>query len=75
MGNPILARMKRMTNRQNEVMSILQMAKGNPDAVFENMMKTNPQFAQFVEENKGKTPEQIANHYGVDFTKISQYLR
>ena len=75
MGNPILARMKRMTNSQNEVMNILQMAKGNPDAMFENMMKTNPQFAQFVEENKGKTPDQIADHYGINLAKIGQYLR
>lgn len=63
MGNPILARMK---NNQNDIMNILQMAKGNPDAFFEQMVKTNPQFARFVDECRGKKPEQIIQRYGLD---------
>lgn len=62
MANPILAKLNR---KQIDVKSILQMAKGNPDAVFNNMMQTNPQFARFVKECEGKTPDQIAREHGI----------
>ena len=32
----------------------------NPQAMYDKMLRENPQFAQFVETNKGKTPEDIA---------------
>ena len=38
----------------------------NPNEMFDNMMRTNPQFAQFVEQNKGRSPQEIARAYGID---------
>lgn len=75
MGNPILERMKRPTSNQNDIMNVLQMAKENPDALFDNMMRTNPQFKNFVEGCKGKSPEQIVKHYGIDLEKYKHLLR
>lgn len=53
----------------------MNLMKGDPNMLFNKMMQSNPQFAQFVDENKGKSPEQIANHYGINLAQIGQYLR
>ncbi len=48
-------------------MSIKNMMSGqNADDIFNDMMKNNPQFRQFVESNKGKSVEQIARENGID---------
>ena len=38
----------------------------NPNEIFENMLNSNPQFREFYNANNGKTPEQIADAYGID---------
>lgn len=48
---------------------------GNPQAMFDQMMQSNPQFAQFMNDNKGKSVEQIARDYGVDLNMIKQLVR
>jgi hypothetical protein len=48
---------------------------GNPQAIMNQMMQTNPQFAQFVNENKGKSVDQIAKDYNVDLNSIRQFMR
>ena len=42
----------------------------NSDWLFENMMRNNPQFAKFVSDNKGKSPEQIAKENGIDYQSV-----
>lgn len=38
-----------------------------------NMMhNANPQFAEFINANKGKSPEQIASEHGIDINAIKQ---
>lgn len=71
MGNPILQNM----NRPSKITNLMQLIKGDPNGMYENMIKTNPQFAQFVRENKGKTPEQIARENGIDFNLVKQLMR
>ena len=51
------------------------MMPSNPRQVFDNLMRTNPQFAQFVRENKGKTPEQALREHGLDFNRFKGMLR
>lgn len=68
MNNP-LAMMAQIQNLQK------MMQGRNPDQMYNYLIKTNPQFAQFVETNKGKTPEQIANENGIDFATLKQLLR
>lgn len=53
--NPIL---QALTSKNNIPM--------NPDALFNNMMQSNPQFKDFVEQNKNKTPEEIIRSYGAN---------
>lgn len=46
------------------------MRRQGPEAVFAALMGSNPQFRQFVEQNRGKTPEQIAREHGIDFSAL-----
>lgn len=65
-------------NPQNSIFSRLNQVQnlinGNPQQVYDNLMKNNPQFADFVNKNQGKTPEQIARENGLDFNTIKSLL-
>lgn len=39
---------------------------GNPEEMYNHMLQNNPKFREFVEQNKGKSPEQIASEHGID---------
>lgn len=79
MQNPILQMLGRNNANNTNSTNILQLIKslrsGNPQGVFNQMMRENPQFAQFVEQNKGKPADQIARDYNVDISVIKQFLR
>lgn len=62
MVNPILEILNR-----NKATSSMPMPS-NPNELFNNLIQTNPQFAKFVDENKHRTPEEIAKAYGVNPT-------
>lgn len=52
------------------------MLSGNdPDELYNQMMKNNPQFRQFVESNANKTPQQIASENGIDFDSIERFMK
>ena len=55
--------------------SLLQAAQGNPEALFSQLMRDNPQFRRFVDDNRGKTPEQIARENGIDFAEVQRLMR
>ena len=64
-------------NQQNPLQmlnDIKALANGNPQAMFNQMLNTNPQFAKFVNENKGLSPEQIAKNYGVDLSQVKKFF-
>lgn len=42
----------------------------NPDELFNKLMQSNPQFRQFYEENKNKSPEQIAKENGINLNNL-----
>lgn len=61
--------------RQPQQMNILNLLKNrNPNEVFNQMMQTNPQFKSFVEQNKGKSVEQIANEHNIDMNLLKQFM-
>lgn len=73
--NPIL-QMLNIQNPTNNVMGLINALKqGNPDYMFQQMIKNNPQFKSFVDANKDKTVQEIADSYGIDINTISQLLR
>lgn len=55
--------------------ALRQMVGGDPDAAMEHMMRTNPQFAEFVNANRGKTPEQICSDYGLDIGPLRRFMQ
>lgn len=54
---------------------MLQPNRQNANAIFQQMMNNNPQFAQFVRENEGKTAEQIAADYGINPALLNNLLK
>lgn len=57
--------------KMQQVAGLMQMLKsGNPQQIAMQMMQTNPQFRQFMEQNKGKDPIQIARENGIDLSKF-----
>lgn len=60
---------------QQAVSQTANLIKGqDPDAVAGILYNNNPQFRQFVDANKGKTPEQIAQSLNVDLSEIRKYM-
>lgn len=68
--NPIAQALLQKNNNVNQIASLLN---GNSEEVYQNLMRNNPQFAQFVNANKGKTPEQIAQAYGINPSIFNQF--
>ena len=77
--NPLMASMGPMNNiRQmmQMVNGIKQMMNGqSPDTVMKMFAQKNPQFAQFLRDNQGKSPQQIAQDYGLDWGMIQGFLK
>ena len=69
--NPLMMAMQRGNNKMSQIMQVMKMLRsGNPDQIAQQMMQSNPQFRQFVEANKGKTPEQVAQEHGIDLNQF-----
>ena len=77
MSNP-LTNLFNQAPQQNNILKNIENIKqvgstlknGNPEQIAMHMMQQNPQFRKFVNENKGKTPEQIARENGLDWKAI-----
>lgn len=77
--NPLMASMGPMNNMRQMmqmVNGIKQMMNGqNPDTVMKLFAQKNPQFAQFLRDNQGKSPQQIAQEYGLDWNMVQGFLK
>ena len=77
--NPLMASMGPMNNMRQMmqmVNGIKQMMNGqNPDTVMKLFSQKNPQFAQFLRDNQGKSPQQIAQDYGLDWNMVQGFLK
>ena len=71
--NPILQMLNR--NQTSNISALMQMAKGNPEGMFKQMMQSNPQFRSFVDANKGKPADQIAREHGIDPGMLRQFMK
>lgn len=78
MANPILQALNgmRRTQSQNNIGGLLNFLRsGNPDAIYQQMINTNPKFRQFINDNKGKSAEQIAQENGIDLSILNQFVK
>ena len=77
--NPLMASMGPMNNMRQMmqmVNGIKQMMNGkNPDTVMKLFAQKNQQFAQFLRDNHGKSPQQIAQDYGIDWNMVQGFLK
>lgn len=59
-----------------QLKQMMGMLRGqDPQQVARNLMQRNPQFAAFVQQNQGKTMEQIAGEYGIDLGLVRSIMR
>lgn len=65
--NPLFQAMS--GGRTNQALDMLRAMK-NPQQAFQSMMMNNPQFKFFMEANKGKTPQQVAQEHGIDLSQL-----
>lgn len=73
--NPLMMAMNGGNNRMAQAMQIMnQLKSGNPEQIFQNMMQNNQQFQRFMEQNRGKTPEQVARENGVDLSQFKSLM-
>lgn len=76
--NPLMMAMQGANNPANKMGQVANLVKmlrsGNPEQIAQQMMQSNPQFRQFVEQNKGKTPEQVAREHGFDLNQIKSMM-
>lgn len=71
-GNQMMGNIRSM---MQQVRQIKQMLSGqNVDAVARMFAQKNPQFAQFQREIAGKTPQQVAQEYGLDWNTVMQMI-
>lgn len=79
MSNPLMQAMTGARDPMGKMSQILNMMQtlrsGNPEQMARQMMQNNPQFLQFVEANKGKTPEQVAQEHGIDLNQIMGMMK
>lgn len=77
--NPLFDTMPQAMGQNNPlamISQIKQMMNGqNPQAFARMLANKNPQFAQFLQENKGKSPEQIARENGIDISQIRKFMK
>ena len=50
------------------------MLRGDQNAAFQYMMRTNPKFAEFMKDKQGKTPQQFAKERGIDLEQVGKML-
>ena len=50
------------------------MLQGDASALVYNLAQSNPQFAQFVAQNRGRTPEEAFRAYGYDFSQVMSII-
>ena len=84
-GNPILQMLNasRTQTPQNNPMAMMgqirqtvSMLRGqDPRQVALQMAQRNPQFAAFMQQNQGKTVDQIAAENGIDMNFVRELMR
>lgn len=55
------------SNRGSLIGNVKKALGGNPQGMFDQMYQGNPQFRQFADSMRGKTPEQAFREHGLNF--------
>lgn len=68
--NPLISSLPTNPSAPNLGDIVRMLRNGNPQQMAANLMQNNPKFRAFVESNRGKTPEQVAQEHGVNLNEI-----
>lgn len=70
MANPLFQ--NQANNSKNPLADMINSLKtqGPSEAVFNSMYNNNPQFREFANTVRGKTPEEAFSQYGLDFNQF-----
>lgn len=74
MSNPLFDNQPQFNN-QSIFGLIKQLKGGNAQQMFDQMYKQDPQFRDFANSVKGKTPEQAFQERGLDFGQFRNMIR
>ena len=74
MRNPMSSMLTKQSSFNQLAGIVSQLKNGNPEAIAQKMLNDNPNFRAFMEQNKGKTPEQVAQENGIDLNSIRKLL-
>ena len=61
-----MALFPRPQQEPNRIMEVMRTARQDPQGTYSMLMRTNPDFARFVSQERGKTPRQIAQEHGIN---------
>ena len=73
--NPLTDSINNVSNSEKIKNVIKMLRSGNPEQIAQQMMQNNPQFRKFVEANKGKSPQQVAQENGIDLNQIMGMMK
>ena len=69
--NPLIGNIESSTSSTPNVANIARMLKnGNPEQIAMKLLQTDPRFAEFMRQNQGKNPEQVAREHGIDLDQL-----
>ena len=72
--NPLLMAMQGLGQATTLVQAIQAYKNGTLEQLAQKEMQNNPKFREFVEANRGKSQEQIAQEMGVDLGKLKSMM-
>lgn len=57
-----------------QISALRSILQGDTTAMVDQLTRVNPEFAQFVEQNRNKSPQQAFRDYGYDFSQVSSLI-
>ena len=57
-----------------QMSQLRSMLQGDTSALVSSLAQSNPQFAQFMAQNQGKTPQEAFKAYGYDFQQVMNII-
>jgi len=70
MPSPFMSQFQQPSNMSQQMASLRSILQGDTSAMVSQLARTNPSFAQFVAQNRGRTPQQAFQAYGYDFQQV-----
>jgi predicted transposase YdaD len=65
-----------LSKNDNSLIGFINAFRGqNPETLANTLIQSNPAFKRFIEANRGKSVEQIAQENGIDIEEVKKLLK